>query len=306
MKLTLKNLGISLWLALAVFLFIAISNVNAAALTYSDDTTVSLSSPAVTFTIKGGSTAEGVYVYATSVDVTMSTSSSNTETFTLTSASRDFSVVSTGTGGSVREKTCSSAGLATVVIQQTGGSSTYTIAPDSGACIPPATGAGSVFTVQNVNSGGGGTTPTPVAAPVETPTTAPVTPAKTENTASVQSLKKQIADLQTMLLVLIQKAKTMGLQVPSSANTLTSGGVYNFTKNLTVGSVGDDVRSLQNFLIQQNKGPAGQSLSDNGSSGYFGNMTKAALAEYQESMGITPSVGYFGPKTRNQINSLSQ
>ena len=39
-------------------------------------------------------------------------------------------------------------------------------------------------------------------------------------------------------------------------------------------------------MIQQNKGSSGQALADNGSSGYFGNMTKAALAE-----GIVPGGG---------------
>ena len=32
--------------------------------------------------------------------------------------------------------------------------------------------------------------------------------------------------------------------------------------------------------------------------GYFGNLTKAAVAAYQTSVGITPAVGYFGPITR--------
>ena len=33
----------------------------------------------------------------------------------------------------------------------------------------------------------------------------------------------------------------------------------------------------------------------------FGNLTKAALAEWQSAMGITPASGYFGAKTRAKI-----
>lgn len=72
-----------------------------------------------------------------------------------------------------------------------------------------------------------------------------------------------------------------------------------FVRNLTVGSSGEDVVSLQTWLEQ--KGflimPAGVAK------GYFGNLTRTALAKYQASVGITPAVGYFGPITRAKVNS---
>ena len=37
--------------------------------------------------------------------------------------------------------------------------------------------------------------------------------------------------------------------------------------------------------------------------GYFGNLTKSAVAAYQTSVGITPAVGYFGPITRAKVNA---
>ncbi len=72
-----------------------------------------------------------------------------------------------------------------------------------------------------------------------------------------------------------------------------------FSRSLTIGSTGADVVALQGFLVE--KGflvmPAGTAM------GYFGNLTKAALGAYQASVGITPSVGYFGPITMAYINS---
>ena len=39
--------------------------------------------------------------------------------------------------------------------------------------------------------------------------------------------------------------------------------------------------------------------------GYFGAVTKAALAKYQAEAGISPAVGYFGPITRARINAMA-
>ncbi len=64
-----------------------------------------------------------------------------------------------------------------------------------------------------------------------------------------------------------------------------------FVSNLTLGSKGTDVVTLQQFLVS--KGfltiPAGVSY------GYFGYLTQKALAQWQASNGISPAVGYFGP-----------
>ncbi len=77
-----------------------------------------------------------------------------------------------------------------------------------------------------------------------------------------------------------------------------------YTRDLDIGDVGDDVRALQNFLITQNKGPQAQALAVVGATGFFGPLTQVALAEYQASVGITPAVGFFGPVTRAFVNSL--
>lgn len=88
---------------------------------------------------------------------------------------------------------------------------------------------------------------------------------------------------------------TNGTQV-NNVNPI-SGTV--FTRNLTVGSRGDDVKALQVFLNSRGFKVA---LTGNGSVGkestYFGPATKTALAKFQAANGITPASGYFGPKTR--------
>ncbi|OIP66627.1 MAG: hypothetical protein COV32_03115 [Candidatus Yonathbacteria bacterium CG10_big_fil_rev_8_21_14_0_10_43_136] len=79
--------------------------------------------------------------------------------------------------------------------------------------------------------------------------------------------------------------------------------VRNFAKNLWKGTRDADVKSLQDFLVAQNKGPAAQALANITTTTYFGEMTLAAVAEYQASVGISPASGNFGPITRAYISS---
>jgi hypothetical protein len=83
------------------------------------------------------------------------------------------------------------------------------------------------------------------------------------------------------------------------ASLAGSAGAASFSTNLTVGSTGADVSALQAWLVS--KGflvmPTGVSY------GYFGSLTKKAVAAYQAAKGITPAVGYFGPITRAAVNA---
>jgi peptidoglycan hydrolase-like protein with peptidoglycan-binding domain len=72
---------------------------------------------------------------------------------------------------------------------------------------------------------------------------------------------------------------------------------------LDVGSTGAAVVALQNYLIQAARGPAAVRLATAGATGTFGAMTKAALVEFQQSVGITPASGYYGPLTRSYVES---
>ncbi len=81
----------------------------------------------------------------------------------------------------------------------------------------------------------------------------------------------------------------------TTSNSQTSN--YSFYRDLTMGSQGEDVIALQDFLISTGYLiiPAGVNK------GYFGELTKTALGNWQKARGITPDTGYFGPKTRAAI-----
>jgi peptidoglycan hydrolase-like protein with peptidoglycan-binding domain len=69
------------------------------------------------------------------------------------------------------------------------------------------------------------------------------------------------------------------------------------TRDLQVGSSGADVTLLQQFLI--GKGLLGSQYA----TGYFGQLTKAAVIKYQQNNGILPASGYVGAATKSSISS---
>jgi len=71
-----------------------------------------------------------------------------------------------------------------------------------------------------------------------------------------------------------------------------------FRRGLELGMSGDDVLSLQKLLVSKAFGPAAKALGAAGPHGYFGTLTRKALIEFQKANKISPSSGYFGPKTR--------
>ncbi len=99
-------------------------------------------------------------------------------------------------------------------------------------------------------------------------------------------------------------ATAQGIELPDAIQdtmgTVTVG-TAGFTRDLTLGSQGDDVVALQTFLIAQDAGASAEALAGAGATGYFGAMTQAALVEYQRSANISPASGYFGPLTRGHI-----
>ena len=77
---------------------------------------------------------------------------------------------------------------------------------------------------------------------------------------------------------------------------------YIFKQNLTVGSTGPEVSSLQQMLVAQGHliMPAGVAF------GYFGFLTKTAVAKWQSANGVSPSVGYWGPISRTKQATLNK
>ncbi|MDD5318761.1 MAG: peptidoglycan-binding protein [Candidatus Pacebacteria bacterium] len=90
---------------------------------------------------------------------------------------------------------------------------------------------------------------------------------------------------------------TATVAVADTMTTTTSS--YTFSTNLTVGSRGADVSALQQILINK-----GFLTAVSAPTGYFGSLTKAALAAFQAANNISPAVGYFGPITRAAIASM--
>ncbi len=106
-------------------------------------------------------------------------------------------------------------------------------------------------------------------------------------------------------------AQTSGIALPQlildalisvPAPTIVAGKVLP-SGELDVGSTGAAVVVLQNYLIQAARGPAAARLATAGATGTFGTITKAALVEFQLSVGITPASGYYGPLTRSYVES---
>ncbi|OHA30762.1 MAG: hypothetical protein A3B11_02110 [Candidatus Taylorbacteria bacterium RIFCSPLOWO2_01_FULL_44_26] len=77
---------------------------------------------------------------------------------------------------------------------------------------------------------------------------------------------------------------------------------YAFTRSLSLGSTGPDVKALQQIL---NAKGFTVSTAGPGSRGnetlYFGPATQSAVIRFQISKGITPAVGFFGPITRGRV-----
>ena len=103
--------------------------------------------------------------------------------------------------------------------------------------------------------------------------------------ASAQAMTlSQLVDLFISLgIISSDKAAAAKAAISSSASSMM------FSKDLTVGSSGDEVTALQNKL---GVSPA---------SGYFGSITKAAVMKFQSENGV-PSTGFVGPLTRAKLN----
>ena len=112
------------------------------------------------------------------------------------------------------------------------------------------------------------------------------------------------AQTDTAALIATLQAQIMALQAQLSAlagggATASTGAKCSFTRSLTVGSRGDDVTCLQNYLTG-----TGHYSYSGGATGYFGNVSKNAVAAWQAANGVSPAVGYFGSLSQAKYNSM--
>lgn len=93
---------------------------------------------------------------------------------------------------------------------------------------------------------------------------------------------------------------TTGIAILALA-TIVSAQSYTFSNNLTIGSRGADVETLQTYLIAH-----GYSIpsieSGAAAKGYFGSQTKTAVQKFQAANGV-PATGFVGPLTRGVLNA---
>lgn len=146
--------------------------------------------------------------------------------------------------------------------------------------------------------------PTPTPSPTPTPTPTPTTggtpssggggssPASTDNAA-----------LQIRLNGLLTTLHALQAQAGQQGSSVSGQQVRTIAIDLGKGGSGNNVATLQQFLISQNKGSAAHALANVGATAYFGNLTRAALAEFQANVGISPALGNFGAVTRAYVNT---
>ena len=116
------------------------------------------------------------------------------------------------------------------------------------------------------------------------------------------------AELQTQINALLAQITALQAQLAGGVTAPTPApvAVFNFTRNLTVGSRGEDVKALQQFLNAQGFAVAATGAGSAGNeSTVFGPRTQAALARFQEANDISPARGFFGPVTRARIATVT-
>lgn len=115
----------------------------------------------------------------------------------------------------------------------------------------------------------------------------------------VSAHAQSTADLQAMIASLLAQIQTLQAQLNAQTGGTGTVPAYNYTRDLTVGSTGADVSALQQALI------ASGHLKITAPTGYFGTLTRTALAAWQATNGVSPAAGYFGPLTRARFNSMA-
>ena len=111
-------------------------------------------------------------------------------------------------------------------------------------------------------------------------------PLATMADTAMDALLAQIAALQAQIAAL------------SSQTTTTAAGACTFTRALSVGVKGDDVTCLQTYLTSTGH------FTYSGAKGYFGGITKSAVAAWQAANGVAPATGYFGSISRAKYSAL--
>ena len=266
------------------------------------DSNVSLTVNSISLAVGGsGATVESIIVDSSSFNVTMLSGS----VLEVTSAARATLSVSDSSVVSVNE--CNSTQSRIKLTYSGSTSKTVTISPTSTECSSSGGGSGG-------GGGGGGGSVSPSPSPTPAPVTATTTVSVATTTkavvtavstpAPVVSQSSEVLALVAQLKSLIKLFQALGGAITPQMAAFV-GGSASFSRDLKAGSTGDDVKGLQVFLNTHGYAVASSGPGSPGNeTSRFGAATRAALAKFQKANGITPAVGYFGPKTRAVINGM--
>jgi hypothetical protein len=263
--------------------------------TLTTDTVLSVNG--ITLNVSGSSASiESITVNATDFSVTLQSGSN----FKVVAPGLEQLSVNTLTG--IASDICNSS--QSLLSYTPNSSVTVTIAPSTTLCSSTGSGGsgGSTTVSATPATPATATTPAVPATPAAPPVT-PATPASGLSTPQIQAILDVLVSFNADADVIARvKTSLEGTTVGS----VTSIAVRVFKSNLTVGSLGSEVKALQEFLNAK-----GYTLATSGAGSpgnettRFGTATKAALIKYQKAKGITPAVGYFGPKTRAIVEADS-
>ncbi len=134
---------------------------------------------------------------------------------------------------------------------------------------------------------------------------------KTLAEMSITELQAEIARI-TALIVQLQ-AQIAQIQGGGAVSSSLCAGI-SFSRNLSEGMIGDDVKCLQSILNQSlDTQIAASGVGSLGhETNYFGVLTKAAVIKFQEKYkaevltpaGLSAGTGFVGPSTRTKLNTL--
>lgn len=256
---------------------------NAALLNWTTDENITLSDPAITFTILANSTSDSLTVKTNRIDVTIAAN----ERFLLQSP-RLLSI--SGASAQASIGFLCRAGFITELDFRSGGvSQSITITPQSTTCSGGGGGGGGSGGVSvGGGGGGGGGGPTGVSPAPQTPVavTAPA------------------IQLPVAVIAPAQKPRYPAKKIKPQKKTAVVTSGFSFRKILKRGYKGKDVIELQKFLVANNflimppKTPYG----------FLGQSTEDAVKLFQEQYGIAQKgqagYGLIGPVTRKKLNQF--
>ncbi|MAF80263.1 hypothetical protein CL629_04280 [bacterium] len=122
------------------------------------------------------------------------------------------------------------------------------------------------------------------------------------------SAQTTVADLQAQIAQLLAQITALQAQLANVSGGST-GGVSvscSFTRSLTTGVSGSDVKCLQQYLNAAGYPVAATGVGSPGNeTEYFGSLSRSATAKWQAANNVSPAVGYFGPISRAKYDTLA-